>query len=92
MMKDTKILLLDLGSKFSCYNNQKMLVNVRNSRKSINEVSNGRVMVTNKEGDLPGFFTVYYNPNSLMNILSLSDMRKRFKVTMDTSKEWAMFS
>ena len=47
-------------------------------------------MATDKEGDLPGFFTVYYNPDSLMNILSLSDMRKRFRVTMDTNEEAAM--
>ena len=47
-------------------------------------------MVTSKEGNLSGFFTVYYNPELLMIILSLSDMRKRFRVTMDTSKEVAM--
>ena len=47
-------------------------------------------MVTDKEGDLPGFFKVYYNPDSLMNILLLSDMRKRFRITMDTSKDVAM--
>jgi len=46
--------------------------------------------VTNKEGDLPGFFTVYYNPESLMNILSLSNMRKIFRVTMETSVEVEM--
>ena len=50
-------------------------------------MSNGGVMVTNEEGDLPGFFTVYYNPKSLMNIIAFSDMRRRFRVTVDTSKE-----
>ena len=88
--KDTKSILMDSGSTFSCCNNPKLLVNIRDSIKPINGVSNGGVMVTSKEGDLPGFFKVYYNPDSLMNILSLSDMRKRFRVTMDTSKEAAM--
>ena len=85
--KDAKSLLLDSGSTFSCCNNPKMLINIRESVKPINGVSNGGVMVTNKEGGLPGFFKVYYNPDSLMNILSLSDMRKRFRMTMDTSKD-----
>ena len=47
-------------------------------------------MVTNKEGDLPGFFKVYYNPDSLMNILSLSNMRKRFRIAMDMGKDAAI--
>jgi len=53
--RDTKSLLLDTGTIFSCCNNLKMLVNVRKCKKSINGVSNGGVMVTDREGDLPGF-------------------------------------
>ena len=67
-----------------------MLVEIRGYKKPINGVSNGGVMVADKEGNLPGFFTVYYNPDSLMNILSSSDMRKRFRVKMDTNEESAM--
>lgn len=67
-----------------------MLVNIGKGKKSINGISNGGVMVTDQEGDFPGFFTVYYNPESLMNILALSNTRKRFRITMDTSKEVAI--
>ena len=86
----TKSLLLDSGSTFSVCNNPKMLINLRRCKRPISEVSNGGVLTTNLEGDLPGSFTIYHNPESLMNILALSDMRKRFRVTMDTSVEVAM--
>ena len=81
---------MDSGSTFSVYNNPKMLINLRKYKRPSSGVSNGGVLTTDLEGDLPGFFTVYHNPESLMNILALSDMRKRFWVTMDTSVEVAM--
>ena len=35
--------------------------------------------------DLPGFFTVWYNPSSMINILAWSDVRRRYRITADTS-------
>ena len=46
-------------------------------------------MVIDMEGYWP-FFTVYYNPKSLMNIIAFCDTRKRFRITMDTDKEVAI--
>ena len=60
---------------------------IRKSKKSIRGVSNGGVMVTDQEGELSGFFTVYYNPSSLMNIISFKDTRKRFMIMVDTAVE-----
>ena len=54
-IRDKKNLLLDLGSTFSCCNNNKMLVNIRDSEKPINGVLTGGVLVTNKEGGLSDF-------------------------------------
>ena len=64
-----------------------MLIDIRKIDKPINGISNGGTMVTDREGDLPGFFTVYYNPKSLMNISAFCDTRRMFRTTMDTSKE-----
>jgi len=44
-------------------------------------------MVTEYKGNLPGFFKVYYNSKSLMNILSFKDARKVFRLTADTAEE-----
>jgi hypothetical protein len=32
----------------------------------------------------------WYNPHSITNIIALSDMTKKFRVTMDSSKEKAL--
>ena len=85
--RETRSLLLDTGSTFSCVNNSKMLINMRKCDKPMNGASKGGVMATDREGELPGFFKLYYNPRSLMNIISFKDMIKRFKITVDTSKE-----
>ena len=37
--------------------------------------------------DIPGFFTVWYNPDSMLNILSFADVRRKFRVTMETAKD-----
>ena len=89
--RDTKSLLLDTGSTFLCVNSSKMLVHIRKCDKLMNGVSNGRVMVKDREGELPEFFKVYYNSRSLMNIISFKDMRNRFKITVDTSKEYVFW-
>ena len=88
--KDTKSILLDSGSTFSCCNSSEMLVNIRDSVKPINGLSNGGVMVKDKEGDLTVFFKRTTIVFSLRNIISLSDMRKRFRITMDKSKDTAI--
>ena len=35
------------------------------------------------KGYLPGFFEVWYNPQSMLNILSMKDVRKKYRITMD---------
>jgi hypothetical protein len=50
----------------------------------------GGTQVSNKVGDIKNFGTVWYNPESLANILSLADVRKQCRVTMDTKIEPAM--
>ena len=83
---DTDI-LLDTGSTMSVFNNKKMLLNVRKSQKTLRAYSNGGSQDSNFEGDSPGTFKVWYNPSSMLNILSFKDVRKIFRITMDTDVE-----
>ncbi len=46
--------------------------------------------MSNLIGDLGNFGPVWYNEDSLANILSLAQVRKRCRVTMDTAQEAAM--
>ena len=41
-------------------------------------------------GDFPNLGTAWYNKHSIANILSLSDVRKVCRVTMDTREDTAM--
>ena len=49
--------------------------------------SNGECQESNLEGDFPGMFKVWHNPKSMLNILSFKDVRKHFRVIIDTSVE-----
>ena len=80
---DTDI-LLDTGSTMSVFKNKKMLLNVRKSKKVLRAYSNGGYQDSQNVGDVPGMFPVWYNPDSVLNILALCDVAKKFRVTMDT--------
>ena len=80
-------ILLDTGSTCSVFNNKKMLINVKKAGRRLVANTNGGPHVCDMEGELPGFFKVWFNPQSMINILSFADVRKRFRITIDTEKE-----
>jgi len=52
--------------------------------------TNGGTQTSSMVGEVRNFGTVWYNPQSLANILSLAEVRKKFRVTMDTDIEPAL--
>ena len=44
------------------------------------------VAKTNLIGDLPGYRTVWYHPNGIANILSLSKVKEKYRVTFDSDQ------
>ena len=78
--------LLDTGSTFSVFNNRKMLVDVRKSTRKLQAYSNGGYQDSEWKGTVPGLIDVWYNPDSMLNILAWSDIRKKFRITADTAK------
>ena len=67
-----------------------MLLNIKDSAKTLRAYTNGGHQDSTKEGDFPGLFKVWYNSESMLNILSFKDVRKRFRITVDTSVENAI--
>ena len=47
-------------------------------------------MTTTKTCEIPLLGTVWFNKKSIANIISLSDMMKRFRVTMDSLRDKAL--
>ena len=64
-----------------------MVFNIRKSKKVLRAKTNGGYQDTNHVADLPGFFPVWHNEESMLNILSFADLRNKFRITMNTEKE-----
>jgi len=82
--------LLDSQSTVSVFRNKHLLSSVRDSDHSMKVFTNGGTQTSSMVGEVRNFGTVWYNPNSLANILSLAEVRKKFRVTMDSAIEAAL--
>ena len=89
--QDAEDILIDTGSTHSVFKSKNMLTNMKMAPHRLRAFTNGGHQDSTMLGDLPGFFTVWYNPQSLVNILSMSDVRKRFRITADTRKDAALY-
>ena len=82
--------LIATGSTVSVFRNKEALRNITKSRSALRAHTNGGFQDSVLQGDLPGFFKVWYNPRCMVNILAWSDVRKKFRITADTSLETAI--
>ena len=76
---DTNI-LINTGSTCSVFKNEHMLINIVKSRTIIPAIPNSGHQDSDHVGLFSGFFEVYFNPESLFNILLM-----RGRVIMDQS-------
>jgi len=80
--------LLDTQSNCDIFRNKKLLKNIRNHEgPGLLLQSNGGEMRTQAVGDVDGYGTVWFSPSSMANILSFTNVRKRFRVTIDTGPD-----
>ncbi len=87
---DPSWILLDSQSTISVFRNPDMLTNIRPSDHTLRAVTNGGYQDSTLVGDFPNLGSVWFNPASIANILSLADVRKVCRVTMVTTDEPAM--
>ena len=76
---------MDTGSTFSVFKNPDMVLNIRDSKRTLKAHTNGGRQDSSRVADLPGFFTVWFNPASMINILAWCDVTNKFRITADTS-------
>jgi len=78
--------LLESQSNCGIFCNPELLKNIRPAEDDaeLHLVSNGRELITNQIGDIPNYGTVWYSPDSLANILSLSNVRQKYNVIYKT--------
>jgi hypothetical protein len=82
--------LLDSQSSISVINSPHMVTNIRESPHPVCARTNGGSQTSTLIADFKNLGTVWYNPESIANILSLSQVRKVCRITMDTTQELAM--
>ena len=82
--------LLDSQSTVSVFKNKALLKNIRKSPTTLCVHTNGGTQLSTQIGDIPNFGHVWYNPESLANILSMASVRKLCRITMDTSVDSAI--
>jgi hypothetical protein len=82
--------LRDSDSSVSIFNNAAMLVDIHDVETPLELESNGGGhQVTYQMGTIPAFGKVWFNEDSIANILSLADVRKARRVTMDSADDTA---
>jgi len=87
----TNCILLDTGSNISVFNNASLLTNISASQFKQRVYTNGGHQDSGHVGHLPGFFDVWFNPESRLNILSFAEVSRKFRITIDTAQESAIY-
>ena len=78
-------ILLDNQSTVDVFANKKLLVDVHTTRNTLRIRSTGGVSTTNQQGTLPGYGLVWYYGDGIANILSLSNVQRKYRVTYDST-------
>ena len=80
-------ILLDSQSTVNISTNPELLRNIRGAMGEMMIHSHIGSRSTKQVGDLPGYpDPIWYDPNGIANILSLSSVRKLFRITFDSDK------
>ena len=79
--------LLDNQSTVDVFSNPRYLKNIQEIPVHLKIVSTGGKTTTNYIGFLPGYDWVWFHPNGVANILSLSRVKKKFCIPFDSGTD-----
>jgi hypothetical protein len=85
-----ELILLDSDSTDTVFCNRKYVKKIRDSGEPLSINTNGGVMKSTQKCDIQHIDNVWFNEDSMTNIIALKDMTKKFRVTMDSEEEKAL--
>ena len=85
-MPDTWI-LINSQSTIDVFSNGKLLVKIKTIGTTMNIRCNAGMKSTNMMGYLSGYGWVWYFPDGIANILSLSRVKDKYRVTFDSATD-----
>jgi len=65
--------------------NNKLLKNIHDAKKTLSLHCNAGVSTVDKISDLPGYSTVWFYEDGIANILSLNNVKNKYRVTYDST-------
>jgi len=80
-------ILLDSQSTVDVFCNPRLLNNIRDAKRQLILHCNAGTTIVTKKGDLKGYGTVWFHPQGIANILSLSNVSKKYRVTYDSGNK-----
>ena len=78
-------MLLENQFTVNVFYNPRLLRNIRRAPYFLKIYSTGGSTKTNLIGDLPGFGVVWFQLKGIKNILSLSKVKKKFRITFNSA-------
>jgi hypothetical protein len=80
----SEMILLDSNSTDSVFCNPNYVTNSRDTKETLKVLTNGEIMNSSQKCDVPYLGECWFNKESITNIIAMYDMRKKFRITMDT--------
>ena len=82
-----EVLLLDSGTTTSLLGNKKFVHGIRQADSIMRIETNAGTRLISEDAILPGLGKVKLHKDAIANVLSLNELSKIYRVTIDTSKE-----